>query len=213
MDKIDQLFDAMEHPERHTSAELEAMLQDPEVKETFYLLDKIKTSLTGISTPEIEAEWESFERSRVKRGFRLLNLFSRNVAAGIAIGIASIAAVAAVVGISVSHVYERHPEAPAAETVAVTEENAITPDTTVVEGATAAHIPGIIIFDNEPFEMIMKRIAEYYGYDVEFSTNVSKSLRLYYRWNQALPVEDIEESLNNFEQIHLTVKDKTIRID
>lgn len=213
MDKIDQLLDAMEHPERYTSAEIEEMLRDPEVKETFDLLDKTKSSLMPISTPEIEAEWEAFERSRVKRGFRLLNLFSRNVAAGIAIGIASIAAVAAVIGISVSHVYERHQEVPAAEGVAVAKENVVMPDTTFVEEENPAHVPGTIIFDNEPFETIMKRIAEYYGYDVELSTDISKSLRLYYRWNQALPIEDIVESLNNFEQIHLTISDKTIRID
>lgn len=213
MDKIDQLLDAMEHPERYTSAEIEEMLRDPEAKETFDLLDKTKSSLTPISTPEIEAEWEAFKRTRVKRGFRLLDLFSRNVAAGIAIGIASIAAVAAVIGISVSHVYERHPEVPAAERVAVAKENVVMPDTTVVEEEDPAHIPGTIIFDNEPFETIMKRIAEYYGYDVEPSTDISKSLRLYYRWNQALPIEDIVESLNNFEQIHLTISDKTIRID
>lgn len=213
MDKIDQLLDAMEHPERYTSAEIEEMLRDPEAKETFDLLDKTKSSLTPISTPEIEAEWEAFKRTRVKRGFRLLNLFSRNVAAGIAIGIASIAAVAAVIGISVSHVYERHPEVSAVERVAVAKENVVMPDTTVVEEEDPAHIPGTIIFDNEPFETIMNRIAEYYGYDVEPSTDISKSLRLYYRWNQALPIEDIVESLNNFEQIHLTISDKTIRID
>ncbi len=58
MDKIDRLFDAVEHPERYSSVEIKEMLKDPEVKEVFDLLDKTKSSLQAVEIPDIEDEWK-----------------------------------------------------------------------------------------------------------------------------------------------------------
>ncbi len=57
MDKIDLLLDAIEHLDRYTPTEIEAMLRDPEVKEVFDLLDKTKASLHTLPDPDIETEW------------------------------------------------------------------------------------------------------------------------------------------------------------
>ena len=73
--------------------------------------------------------------------------------------------------------------------------------------------PETIVFDNEPLETIISGIALHYGYEVLFRDVDSKSLRLYFRWNQELPVEEIVEKLNNFEQIHIAIEDKNIIID
>lgn len=217
MDKIDRLFDAMEHPEHYTSAEIEAMMSDPEVKEVFDLLDRTKSSLQMISTPDVEKEWDKFKSNHRRYGMlnrrRLTKLISRNAAASIAIGIASFTAVAAIVGVGINHF--NHREAPTAEIIAATEPEMFVADRDTIRiiDSDQEEIVEIIVFDNEPLESIMDRIARHYGYEVVFEDNTSKSLRLYFRWNQSLPIEDIAESLNNFEQIHLTLKDNTIKID
>ena len=93
MDKIDRLLDAIEHPDRYSEKEMEAMLADPEVMEVFALLDKTKASLTPIAAPDVDAEWEAFQSSRrvpdggAKRRPAILSLFSRNIAASVAIDI------------------------------------------------------------------------------------------------------------------------------
>lgn len=218
MDKIDRLLDAIEHPDRYSDKEMEAMLADPEVREIYDMLDKTKASLTPISTPDVDSEWETFKNAHPEpqkhAGFRIPNLFSRNIAASIAIGIASLAAVAAVVGVSVNYALNDKNAEVSANEVAIVENTTVTPaDTIAAVDEAPATAPEIIVFDNEPLENIAKRIAEYYGFKAEFSTDAPKSLRLYFRWNQAQPLDDVVESLNNFEQIHLTVKDKTIKID
>ena len=217
MDKIDKLLDAIEHPGRYSDAELDDMLTNPEVKEVYDMLDKTKSSLTPIATPDVDAEWEAFQKThptvQQRKPFHILSLFTRNVAASIAIGIASLAAVAAVVGVSVNYALDHKEAANTTETVAVVKEKAIVNDTIVPTEETLAAIPQTIVFDNETLEAIVTRIADYYGYKVEFSTDAPKTLRLYYRWNQAQTIEEVVESLNNFEQINLTVKDKTIKID
>lgn len=214
MDKIERLLDAMEHPDRYSDRELESLLADSEVMEAYDILDKTKASLTHIPKPDVDAEWKVFKCSHKKKSFSFANLFTRNIAAGIAIVIASIAAVAAVVGVSVNYALTQKTEATTPEAVAVAKENSVTDDTIiVVSGEADVAAPKIIVFDNEPLETIVTRIAEYYGYKAEFAEDAPKSLRLYLRWNQTQTLDEVVEGLNNFEQIHIAVKDKTIKID
>lgn len=212
MDKIDRLLDAMEHPDSYSEKDIEAMLADPEVREVYDLLDKTTASLTSIPAPDVDAEWTAFERTHGKRRFRILNLFSRNIAASIAIAVASLAAVAAVVGVSVNYVLNKNTEVRTTEYVATVIENAVYNDTVIVTEPIPATAPGTIVFDNEPLETIASHIAVYYGYSVEYTEDAPKSLRLYFRWNQAQKLDEVIESLNNFEQIHISVKDRTIKI-
>lgn len=212
MDKIDKLLDAIEHPDRYSDRELETMLADPEVMEIYQILDKTKASLSPIAAPDVDAEWKAFESAHNKRKFSIPNFFPRNIAATISIGVVSLAALATVVGVSVSHVIDQKTETQVAEIAAVTKEDASKNDTVVSIEDTPAVAPETIVFDNETFETIVGRIAEYYGCDVEFASDRSKSLRLYFRWNQAHTLGEVVENLNNFEQIHLTLSDNTIKI-
>lgn len=218
MDKIDRLLDAIEHPDRYSDKEIDIMLADPEVREVYDMLDKTKASLASISTPDINAEWTVFKNAhsgnrQQHRNFRILDLFSRNIAASLAIGIASLAAVAAVVGVSVNHALKQKEEPAVTEIAKVEKHAGASSDTITVIERTPGVAPEIIVFDNEPLETIARRIAGYYGYEIEFSTDASKELRLYFHWNQAQTIDAVVESLNNFEQIHITVKDRTIKID
>ena len=217
MDKIDRLLDAIEHPDLYSEKDIEAMLADTEVREAYALLEKTKSALTPTPTPDIDAEWEAFKKShpttQQHKSFRILNLFTRNIAASIAIGIASIAAVAAVVGISVDYALNQKPKATSTDATAAAREIIVPNDTIVAAEETPASLSETIVFDNEPLEDIANRVAEYYGYSIAFSTDAPKSLRLYCRWNQAQTLDEVIESLNNFEQIHISAKGKTIKID
>ncbi len=217
MDKIDRLLDAVEHPELYTQAEIDAMLQDPEVKEVFDLLDKTKSSLNPISTPDVENEWKSFVANhsddKFSNSFRYTNIFTRKVAASIAICIVSLTAVAALVGIGVHYFDSKEPKP--ITTNVKTEAYGVMPqpDSIISVRETVPISTETVVFDNDSLETIISEIATYYGYEVIYYTDKSKALRLYFRWNQALPIEDVVESLNNFEQIHLIINDKTISID
>lgn len=212
MDKIDQLFEAIEHPERFTEAEISTLLQDPEIKDVLDTLDKTKASLQPLPSPDVDAEWKAFNSAHNQHRLRLVSLFSRNIAASILIAIASLAAVATVVSVSMSYFTEPQAEAPAVVND-VTTDVALHPDTTIVKGDVEPRISGPIIFDNAPLETIIAQIANHYGYEAEFKDDSMKSLRLYFRWNQTLPIEDVAGSLNNFEQIQLSLVGKTIIID
>lgn len=217
MDKIDKLLDAAEHPERYTPEDIEAMLRDPEVKETLDLLNKTKSSLQTIVTPDVEEEWKRFRSNhseyRTPNRRWLMRVFPRNAAASIAIGIVSFTAAAAIVGFGIHHLNSRVATPPEAEIMAVAEAPALHPDTTRSIENKKQETPEIVVFENETLESIISQIADYYGDNVAFYNEASKSLRLYFRWDKALPIEEVAERLNNFEQIHISIDDKTIKID
>ena len=218
MDKIDRLLDALENPERFTRAEIEALLRDPEVKKTFDVLDKTKSSLRPVVQPDVEAEWKKFENTHGGlepiRRFRFKDLLTRNIAASIAVGVVSLSAVAAIVGIGISRHDRPESSSPTIddkpETI-VEKSQPATSNATEEEPKVIA--PEIKIFDNEPLETILSDIAAYYDCKVIFNKDSAKTLRLYFRWDNALTLSEVVESLNNFEQISLTVEDNTIKVD
>ena len=217
MDKTERLLDAMNNPGNYSSIEIEEMLQDAEVKEILDLLDKTKSSLQPISTPDIDNEWIKFKNKNQSKqkinGSRLPTFFSRKIAASVTVAIISITAVAAIIGISVSslnnkeNVTSEKEVAPTKEIKTNREDSIKTPSDSPIQSFET------VIFDNEPLEVIMKHIGDFYGYKTEFNSENAKSLRLYFRWNQASTIKEIVESLNNFEQIHLTIEGETIKID
>ena len=217
MDKIDRFLDAIEYPERYIPSEIEAMLQDPDVKEMFDLLDKTKSSLQALQTPDIEAEWRRFEEnhptSKVTHRFWRAGIMSRNIAATIAIVIVSFTAVAAIVGIGINQ-FTQLKEASHPDDIKTVYARAVSmPDSVKSAEPVKEETPEIIVFDNEPLKTIADKIAGYYGYKAEFSNEASESLRLYFRWDQENTIEEVVERLNNFEQINTEIKDKTIKID
>ena len=218
MDNIDRLLDAMEHPDNYNPIEIEAMLQDPVVKEVFDLFDKTKSSLLTIETPDIAEEWMKFEnnhrRPKNSHIHWLPRFFTRNAAASIVVCIASVAAVAAIVGVGIHRISNVPSETtPEVKYAPATDIATSKPDITDSDEQNDRKSPETIVFDNETFESIITRIGSYYEYTVIFNSEAVKSLRLYFRWNQALSIEEIVESLNNFEQINLTLSGKTIKID
>ena len=217
MDKIEQLFDATEHPDRYTQSEIDNLLSDPEVKDVFNLLDKTKSSLTTIHVPDVNEEWKNFDRihskSTTASRFKILNMFSRNIAASIAIGIVSFATVAAVLGVSVKYLSEKNISIESSKFESSISDITAKPDTINVIEDLPVVSPEIIIFDNETFETILLNIVRYYDYNLIFDTDKSKNLRLYFHWNQANTIEDVVENLNNFEQVHISVENNVLKVD
>ena len=217
MDKTERFFDALNNPEKYSSAEIEEMLQEADVKEIFDLFDKTKSSLLPISNPDIEDEWEKFKNknsNKRKSSFLMIpTLFSGKIAASFIVAVLSVTAVAAIVGISVSYLKDKE-KLPSVKEVKETKEVTEKQENNM-KVPSDSHIQSFetVIFDNEPLEVIMKQIGDFYGYKTEFNSENARALRLYFRWNQASTIQDIAESLNNFEQIHLTIEGKTIKID
>ena len=127
--------------------------------------------------------------------------------------VCTIAVVAATIG--VTHYFNAQKEiaqtelAEPQEQTAIANSNVATADTIPSE---TTPLPETIVFKGESLEKILADIAGYYGATVAFNQDSAKSLKLYFEWNQALPLNEVVGQLNNFEQINITLTDKVLAV-
>lgn len=220
MDKYELVLDIIEHPENYTSEQLTEILSEPQTREIYNLLVKTRSAVDAYGEPDVDAEWVRFSSEhgerRARRGFFL---WTGSRAASIA-AIICASAVAVAAGIAVTFAVSEHRAATVAETANVkTEAIALAQAaevTTVIEAEQRDTIVADmtpVMFENEPLETIMKKIAEAYGVEVKFNNKEAASLHLYYKFDPALPLGEVIGQLNTFEQINITRNGNTLNID
>lgn len=216
-DNIDRLLDALERPENYSDAEVEKILADPEARELYDMLHKTADASAPVTEINLDEEWRRFEAKRPGRRPVILRwlsfMVSRNVAAVVLALICTIAVVAATIGVT-HYIGARQELAQTQQTeqqeqTVVANTDIAPTDTIPVEKVP---LPQTILFKGETLETILADIAKYYGVSVKFNQDASKSLQLYYEWNQALPLNEVVEQVNNFEQINITLTDNVLTV-
>lgn len=216
-DNIDRLLDALEHPENYSDAEVEQILADPEAREVYDILRKTADASAPVSEINLDEEWRRFEAKQPKRSPVILRwlsfMASRNAAAVVIALVGTLAVVAATVG--VTHYFNANKEMAKTEQTepqkqtAIADSNVAPTDTLTNEEAP---LPETIVFKGENLERILAAMAGYYGATVKFNQDDAKSLQLYFEWDQSLPLSEVVEQLNNFEQINITLTDKALTV-
>lgn len=221
-DRTDRIFEAIEHPDRFSDDEIQEMLDEPGMQELYKQICRTADALTTTEEPDIDREWEQFvnrQRKSVAQGLlhSLRVFFNRNAAAVLLCTVASLAVVAATLGVS----YSLSPtavneEAMAADiesaTVKSRPEAAPSKDTVQVDESTPEELR-IVVFKDESFGEMISVIADFYGVSAVYKNEKPKELRMYFQWDQSLPLSEIVEQLNNFKQIRISISDKTITIE
>lgn len=216
-DNIDRLLDALEHPENYSDAEVEQLLADPEVREIYDTLRKTADASAPVPEINIDDEWRRFEAKQPKRIPTILRwlsfMASRNAAAAVLALVGTLAVVAATIG--VTHYFNANKEMAQTEQAETQKQTAIADsyvaptDTIPAETTPVAETIG---FKGENLERILADMAGYYGATVKFNQDAAKSLQLYFEWDQSLPLNEVVEQLNNFEQINITLTDKVLTV-
>ena len=212
MDKYELVLDIIEHPEKYTSLQLAEMMSDPETREIYNLLCKADSAVEANKEIDVDAEWIDFRDRHPVRNRRTSFWTGSRAASIAAIVGTSIAAVAAGIAVSVA-VIDRKPE-PVAENVTVAQDvTAVSSDTSTADSDTVRISLNPIMFENEPLEKIMKEVAGAYGVEVRFNNKEAALLHLYYKFDPSLPLNEIVEQLNTFEQIKIKQNGKILTID
>lgn len=214
---IDRLLDALEHPENYSDAEVEQLLTDPEAREIYDMLHKAADVSSPVPEINLDEEWRRFEAKQPKRSpliFRWLSFVaSRNAAAVVIALVGTLAVVAATIG--VTHYFIADKELAQTEQTEPRKQtdiaNANVAPTDTIPSETTP-LPETIVFKGENLERILADIAEYYGATVKFNQDAAKFLKLYFEWDQSLPLNEVVEQLNNFEQINIILTDKVLTV-
>lgn len=213
MDKHELVLDIIEHPEKYTTDRLAEILSDQETRDIYNLLCKTDSAVEASRKIDVDAEWRHFsDRHSVSPSRRAMRPGSR--AASIA-AIICTSAVALAAGIAVTVASIRHKPEPAAENEATATPIAVNSPTdsliTLTDTVETGQTP--IMFENEPLDTIMKRVATVYGVEVRFNNMEAASLRLYYKLDPELTIDEIVEQLDTFKQISIRRNGNIINID
>lgn len=213
MDKYNLVLDIVEHPEKYTSGQLAEIMSDPETREIYNLLCKADSALEAEKDINVDAEWENFSEKHSVHSRRKFFWPGSRAASIAAIVCTSIVAVAAGIAFTVA-VIERKPE-PIAEKLAYAPSVAtVSADTLTVKSDTVKVSLTPVMFEDEPLEKIMKEVADAYGVEeVRFNNSEAATLHLYYRFDPSLPLNEVVDQLNTFEQINIKQNGNILTID
>ncbi len=222
MNKTEQLIDAIDHPEKYSDEELQLLLSDPEVLEAYDTMCSMKAALSPKPEADINEEWQIFrERNLPKRPsrnpFRLklkyAKMLLRNSVAVVVVCILSVAAIATVIGVRL-HDRQNPAMATSDDTIELTQAPTVKSekDTSAIEDTDVVKQEPVL-FENRPLEEILNTMKEHYQVEVIFESQKAKNLRLYFSWNPQLPVADIVDLLNNFQQFSIRLSDNTLIVE
>ena len=216
-DNTDRLLDALKHPENYTDAEVEQILSDPEAREVYDMMRKTADASAPVPEINLDEEWHRFESKQTRRKPVILRwlpfMASRNASAVVLALVGTLAVVAATIG--VTHYFGTQKDLAQTQQVEQQEQTVVAnTDVAPADTIRVEEVPrhDTILFKGESLETILSDIARYHGATVKFNQDAAKSLQLYYEWNYTLPLNEVVEQLNNFEQINITLTDNVLTV-
>lgn len=174
--------DMQEHPEKYSSEELEAMMDE---------LDR---------EPDVEAAWTKLNQRHSSRHSSLFTFHSSlsKVAASF-IGVILLSGIA----LAAYHFVQKGEHSPNPSRdggekagALITNRNDSLPSQGDVEEAP-------VIFDNVPLDTMLTDMAGYYRISLEFEREESRQLRLHFVWKRSESLDRVVERLNNFEAVNI----------
>ncbi len=211
--KCDMVLDIIRHPENYTSEQLNVILEDIESREIYRILCRIDSALASGGNINVDAEWERF---RKKHGIHTRHyIFGLgNRAASITIIIfTSIVALAAGIAVTVAVADHKNGQIPVKETAVGESAVSMASETIAAKTDTVKNDMTPVIFEDEPLEVIMQKISVVYDVEFKFNNKEVASLRLYYKLDPALSLDEIVAQLNTFSQISIKRDGNVLNID
>ena len=70
-----------------------------------------------------------------------------------------------------------------------------------------------IIYEDVDLESILNDVATFYQVEPVFKKAATKQIRLYFTWDKKQTIDDIIDTFNKFERIHITREDKILIVE
>lgn len=211
-DNIDKILDVVEYPDRYSDSEIDEMLCDSAARDFYSVMSKTCDALTDISEPDIDRAWSEFATVHFpagKTGWGLLGF--RPAASVAAIVVASLAVVAATIGLTHSLMNREETMPEITNGIVSTVDNAPRASDTIV---TPGPLPDkTVVFRNESLEHILSELSKCYGASVIFKSDAVKGLHLYFRWDKSDSLAEVVEQLNSFDRIRIIANGTSITVE
>ena len=186
-DKMKQLLEMQEHPERYTEEEIRRLMTDEECRLMYEQMIR--------ATDAMFFE----EKKQVKTG-------KWKIAAAF-IGFLMLSGIAYA---TISHFIATDEKPKTAITERKLDVKRVK-GTAGIEMAPTENTP--VVFNNVELQQIIKYVADGYNVKVEFKNETAGTLRFYLQWEADDTLQEIIDKINHFEKVHLTLHEETIIIE
>ena len=151
----------------------------------------------------IDEEWTKFEAEH----FRGERLPLRKIAAMI-VGILMLSGIAYA---AVQMIRSQETGGRSQETVAVANSQLSTPNSQLAEQDSTLTKP--VVYEDAELVNILNEIATFYQVEPVFKNEDIKHVRLYFTWDREKTIDDIIDTFNKFERIHISRENKKLIVE
>ena len=214
----------LDHPEKYTTKEIEALLADEEISSFASNLAMTKRAMKLHEDEDIDVNTE-WERFAIEHSIPQRRNWKRIAASTIGIIFISGLAFAATVQLGILPFFnskeevEIHPKTPhitATDSIkkAQAERKAVSDSLNrVLLHKTDSIPPQPIVFEDTSLKTIVDAMAAYYHVDVKVLNPVSTHIRLYFKWDRQCSLQQNIELLNAFDRVKVSYSDNTLTIE
>ena len=187
------------HPENYTDEQLDQMLDETDVK-----------------VPNANEAWEELKNGRIeelkyKKNFNLLTLQSFNSIKKIAAMFIGVLMLSGIAYAAVHIIRSQETRDREQETVAAANSQPSTLNSQLAKQDSTAMKP--VVYEDAELATILNEIATFYQCEVVYKSEASKHIRLYFTWDKKASIDDIIDTFNKFERIHITRDNKKLIVE
>lgn len=232
MEKIKQVMDMIENPEKYSETQIDDILQDDECRQTYLTMMEIRMAYDKKDVEEkldLDQEWKRIKECHYGEANQISDVsnvrlgmpetvkshhFSRYKMVASFVGVLLLSGVAfATIHTLSSRQDDTKPTL--ADTTMI--QRAVSPDTLSLhprdkqeeEQKENFHKT----FDNVALSGILSEMAKHYGVAVEFHNQEAKQLRFYYEWNSGDKLQYVLDELNHSQQVSLSLENGIIIVE
>ncbi len=201
-DKLTQVLEAVEHPERYTDEQLRLLLSDEECAAYYRLMcDAASSYADSHEADEVETEavWQQLSR---RKPARLLTL--RRIAA-------ILVTVLLLTGISYAAIRLIGGHAEAADNT--TDKTQVADTQATADEQEEATSDSVWTFQHAELQEILEQVAAYYRLKTEYRHEETRHVSFYVKWNKAEAVQQLMERLNLSEKVNITLADGVLIVE
>lgn len=183
--KRDEQIRMLLHPEKYSDEQMDQMLEE-----------------ANIPVPDAETAWKRFSVSKLYTQ----NSKLRRIAA-MFIGVLMLSGIA----YAAVHLIRNHEAGvKRQETVVATNTQHLSPNTQTPADSTSLKP---VIYEDKELSTILSEIASFYQVETIYKKEASKHIRLYFTWDKKSTIDDLIDTFNKFERIHITREDKKLIVE
>ena len=196
------------HPEKYTDKQLDQMLDEMDVK-----------------VPDANEAWEKFSGKRnVESGKRKEESGKRKEESGkrkeesgkrlpllkIAAMFVGVLMLSGIAYTAVQIIRSQESGVGSQESMVSTNTQHLSPNTQAPADSTQMKP---VVYEDAELATILNEIATFHQCEVVYKTEASKHIRLYFTWDQKATIDDIIDTFNKFERIHITRDNKKLIVE